>query len=120
MTIYVLWITAEGNGGRTDNYVWTQSLSELNVVVAVPPGTKTKMVSVEIKNKRLKVGLKGEPPMVDGELHKRIIVDDSFWTLEDNKEIAINLQKDNKMEWWNCVIEGERGNGKPSGNLTRC
>eukprot|EP00604_Paraphysomonas_vestita_P002104 CAMPEP_0174817844 /NCGR_PEP_ID=MMETSP1107-20130205/412_1 /TAXON_ID=36770 /ORGANISM="Paraphysomonas vestita, Strain GFlagA" /LENGTH=305 /DNA_ID=CAMNT_0016028927 /DNA_START=184 /DNA_END=1101 /DNA_ORIENTATION=+ len=96
-----------GNGGKTDKYVWTQTLSELNVVIPVPPGTKTKLVVVDIKNKRLKVGLKGESPLIDGELHKRVIVDDSFWTLEDGKEIAINLQKDNKMEWWNCVIQGD-------------
>jgi hypothetical protein len=101
------YFTAIGNGGTTDKYSWTQSLSELNVVVAVPPGTKTKMVVVDIRNKHIKIGLKGEPPLVDGELHKRVIVDDSFWTLEDNKEIAINLQKDNKMEWWNCVVEGD-------------
>jgi hypothetical protein len=98
---------AVGNGGQTDKYIWTQTLSELNLVVSVPPGTKTKLVVVEIKNKRLKVGLKGEPPLIDGELHKRVIVDDSFWTLEDGREIAINLQKDNKMEWWSCVVVGD-------------
>jgi hypothetical protein len=98
---------AVGNGGQTDKYIWTQTLSELNLVVAVPPGTKTKLVVVDIKNKRLKVGLKGEPPLIDGELHKRVIVDDSFWTLEDGREIAINLQKDNKMEWWSCVVVGD-------------
>ena len=65
------------------------------------------MLAVEIKNKRLKVGIKGQPPIIDGELHKRVIVDDSFWTLEDEREIAINLQKDNKMEWWKCVIIGD-------------
>lgn len=97
----------EGNGGRTDTYVWTQTLQELNVVIAVPPGTKTRQVVVDIKNRHLKVGLKGEAPIIDGELQKRVIVDDSFWTLEDNKEIAINLQKDNKMEWWSCVIQGD-------------
>jgi hypothetical protein len=31
--------------------------------------------------KKLKVGLKGKPPIVEGELHKAINVEDSFWTL---------------------------------------
>jgi murein L,D-transpeptidase YafK len=53
------------------------------------------------------VGLKGQEPIVDAPLHKRVIVDDSFWTLEDNRDVAINLQKDNKMEWWKCVVEGD-------------
>ena len=65
------------------------------------------MVSVDISNKRLKVGLKRQPPIIDGELHKRVIVEDSFWTLEDNREISITLQKDNKMEWWKCVVVGD-------------
>ena len=76
-------------------------------MIPVPIGTKTKMVSVDISNKRLKVGLKRQPPIIDGELHKRVIVEDSFWTLEDNREISITLQKDNKMEWWKCVVVGD-------------
>jgi len=39
---------------------------------------------------RKKVGVKGEPPKVNGELHKRVIVDDSFWTLEDG-EVVVRL-----------------------------
>jgi hypothetical protein len=98
---------APGNGGKTDRYVWAQSLSELTVTVPVPIGTKLKMLDVDIKNKRLRVGIKGQPPLIDGELHKRVIVDDSLWTLEDGREIIINLQKDNKMEWWKCVVQGD-------------
>lgn len=96
-----------GNGGSTDKYVWTQTLGDLNVVIPVPIGTKTKMLSVDITNKRLKVGMKGQPPIIDGEFHKRVIVDDCFWTLEDGREISLSLQKENKMEWWKCVIVGD-------------
>lgn len=96
-----------GNGGSTDKYVWTQTLGDLNVVLPVPIGTKTKMLSVDITNKRLKVGMKGQPPIIDGEFHKRVIVDDCFWTLEDGREISLSLQKENKMEWWKCVIVGD-------------
>lgn len=77
------------------------------MVIPVPPGTKIKMLDVEIKNKRLRVGIKGQPPIIDGELHKRVIVDDSFWTLEDGKDVCLQLQKDNKMEWWKCVVVGD-------------
>lgn len=98
---------AVGNGGSTDTYTWTQTLAEVSVVIPVPVGTKTKMLNVEIKNKRLKVGRKGEAPIIDGELHKRIIVDDSIWTLEDGRQVTLQLQKDNKMEWWTCVVVGD-------------
>lgn len=95
-----------GNGGKTDRYVWTQQLAELMVNVPVPAGTKTKMLDIEFTNRRLRVGIKGQPPIINGEFHKRIIVDDSFWTLEDN-EVVFNIQKENKMEWWKCVIVGD-------------
>ena len=53
------------------------------------------------------MGIKGQPPLVNDELHKRIIVDDCIWTLEDANELSINLQKENKMEWWKCVCKGD-------------
>lgn len=95
-----------GNGGKTDKFVWTQSLSELTVNIPMPPNTKAKMLDVSITNSKLKVGLKGAPPAVDGELHKRVIVEDSFWTFEDG-EVVVSLTKDNKMEWWKCVMVGD-------------
>merc|ERR1711991_361578 len=41
-----------------------------------------------------------------GKLHKRIVVDDSLWTIEDD-EVVMTLTKDNKMEWWKKVLEDE-------------
>lgn len=46
-------------------YSWTQSLQELNVNIPVPNGTKSKLVICEIKKNHLKVGLKGQPPIID-------------------------------------------------------
>lgn len=43
---------------------------------------------------------------MDGQLFARIVVDDSVWTLEDD-ELVITLQKDNRMQWWKCVIVGK-------------
>mmetsp|Transcript_11952 Transcript_11952/g.17842 ORF Transcript_11952/g.17842 Transcript_11952/m.17842 type:complete len:306 (-) Transcript_11952:26-943(-) len=97
----------EGNGGKTDKYVWTQTLSELTLTVPLPANTKSKEINCVISRQHLKVGLKGQAPIIDGELHKKVIVDDSFWTLEDGRELAIALQKDNKMEWWKCVVQGD-------------
>jgi len=77
------------------------------VVVPVPAGTAGRSLSVSISKTRLLVGLKGEEPIVDAKLHKAVIVDDSFWTLEDGKTVNISLQKLNQMEWWTCVCEGD-------------
>merc|ERR1719191_220639 len=86
-----------GNGMVLDNYSWTQQLSDLQVTVPVPPGTKSRMLNVDIRKNKLTVGLKGQPPLMDGELHKTVIVEDCMWTLEDSKEISISLQKEDKM-----------------------
>eukprot|EP00903_Cladosiphon_okamuranus_P012255 g11493.t1 len=96
-----------GNGGKTDKYEWTQVLQELSVVVPVPEGSKSRDVVCDITKSRLRVGLKGQPPIIDGEMYNKVKVDDSFWTLEDGKEISIALQKENQMEWWKCVIKGD-------------
>ncbi|OQR82749.1 nuclear migration protein nudC [Achlya hypogyna] len=97
----------EGNGGKTEHYVWTQTLQEAHVSIPVPEGTTSRQVAAEIRSKTLKVGLKGQPLIVDGELHKRVKVEDSFWTLEDGNRICIYLQKENQVEWWKCIIQGD-------------
>lgn len=98
-----------GNGGSTDVYTWTQTLSELNVVIDLPRGISTKQFTVDIKNRKLKVYMKATPdkPLVDGDFFNRVIVDDCCWTLEDGHELCISLAKENKMEWWKCVIKGD-------------
>ncbi|CAM9436928.1 unnamed protein product [Ectocarpus sp. 12 AP-2014] len=96
-----------GNGGSTDKYDWTQTLQELSVVVPVPEGSKSRDVVCDITKSRLRVGLKGQPLLVDGEMYNKVKVDDSFWTLEDGKEVSIALQKENQMEWWKCVVKGD-------------
>merc|ERR1712188_233444 len=70
-------------------------------------------MGVDIRKQSIKVGLKGQPPALEGELHKKVIVDDCFWTLEDapgelgEKEIVIALQKEDKQMWWKNVIVGD-------------
>ena len=56
---------AVGNGGKTDKYEWTQVLQELSVVVPVPEGSKSRDVICDITKSRLRVGLKGQPLIVD-------------------------------------------------------
>lgn len=96
-----------GNGLDMDNYCWTQSLQEVNVTVPVPPGTKSRCITCEIKKNHLKVGVKGQPPVIDAELYKPVKVDDCFWSLEDQKSISVLLTKFDNMEWWKYLVKGE-------------
>lgn len=96
-----------GNGLDLEKYSWTQQLPEVTITVPVPQGTKSRFVVCDIKKNHLKVGLKGQPPIIDGELHKPVKVDDCFWSIEDGKSLSILLTKHNQMEWWRSVIKGD-------------
>ncbi len=81
-----------GNGGQTDTYRWTQTLEELTVYVPMPDDIVSKQLDVVIKSTHLKIGLKGQTPIIDGELHKKIKSGDSLWTLEkDGSKRTIQL-----------------------------
>lgn len=54
-----------GNGLDLEKYSWTQTLQEVNINVPVPAGTKARFVVCEIKKNHLKVGLKGQPPIIE-------------------------------------------------------
>ncbi|KAL3819935.1 hypothetical protein ACJIZ3_005840 [Penstemon smallii] len=97
----------KGNGLDMDKYSWVQSLQEVNISVPVPPGTKSRFIVCEIKKNHIKVGVKGQPPVIDGELFQHVKVDDCFWSLEDQKSISILLTKQNQMEWWKYLVKGE-------------
>ncbi|XP_002465937.2 protein BOBBER 1 [Sorghum bicolor] len=96
-----------GNGLNLEEYSWTQQLPEVNITIPVPQGTKSRFVVFDIKKNHLKVGLKGQPPIVDGELYKAVKVDDCFWSIEDGNTLSIFLTKHNQMEWWKSVIKGD-------------
>lgn len=62
-------------------YKWKQELMELDIEVPVPKGTRGKDLNVVIQKKKLSVGLKGQEPIMGGELCKQIKIEESTWTL---------------------------------------
>ncbi|XP_059440750.1 protein BOBBER 1-like [Corylus avellana] len=95
-----------GNGMDMKNYSWGQSLQEVTINVPIPPGTKSSAVLCDIKTNYLKIGLKGQPPIIDGELYKAVIVNESFWSLEDRREISVQMSKRDQTEWWKSLLKG--------------
>ncbi|EKX45230.1 hypothetical protein GUITHDRAFT_159699 [Guillardia theta CCMP2712] len=102
------------NGGVTDKYTWTQTLSEVQVIIdsqklGLPPGVplKSRDLTVSLTKKKLKIQLKGKEPLVDGELHKEVKTDTFIWTIEDANRLVLSMDKENGMEWWKCVIIGD-------------
>ncbi len=93
--------------GRKPPYTFSQTLQEVTVYVPVPEGTPPKSIVCDIGVKHLKVGVKGEPLIVDHALSKAVIADECLWQLEQRKTVVLTLFKQNDMEWWSCVCEGD-------------
>lgn len=95
-----------GNGCDLENYKWTQSLQEVEVRIPFKniASLKSRDVSVTLTKKTLKVGLKNQTPVIDGELNAEIKTDDSLWTIDKNT-IVITFEKINKMSWWDKLVK---------------
>ncbi|KAL4233266.1 hypothetical protein ACF0H5_007950 [Mactra antiquata] len=95
-----------GNGADLEKYSWTQTLSELEVLIPmnVTFPVKSKDLIVQMDKKFVKVALKGHPPVIEGELQHDIKLEESTWTIEDRKSVKLFFEKVNKMEWWSKVV----------------
>eukprot|EP00573_Skeletonema_grethae_P010987 CAMPEP_0201695414 /NCGR_PEP_ID=MMETSP0578-20130828/7373_1 /ASSEMBLY_ACC=CAM_ASM_000663 /TAXON_ID=267565 /ORGANISM="Skeletonema grethea, Strain CCMP 1804" /LENGTH=366 /DNA_ID=CAMNT_0048181259 /DNA_START=29 /DNA_END=1129 /DNA_ORIENTATION=+ len=102
-----------GNGGTIDGkYVWTQTLQELTINIPLPENTRGRDLNVVISKKHLKVGFAKKNKnnndfIVNDNLTKPIIVDDSLWTIEDGNRLVLTLQKSNQMEWWDAPCQSD-------------
>ncbi|KAK3180471.1 hypothetical protein K4F52_008199 [Lecanicillium sp. MT-2017a] len=89
-------------------YKWTQTISEVDINFNVPGNMKSKDLVIDIKKQKLTAGIKGQDPIIAGDLPHTILVDDSTWTLSSNadgtKTVEIHLDKVNKMEWWAHIV----------------
>jgi hypothetical protein len=99
-----------GNGGDLPNYRWTQTLEEITMFVKLPDNVTSKQLDIQMKASTLKIGVKGQTPIIDGPLHKKIKTADSLWTLETDgakRTLQLSFVKVDGMNWWNCIIEGD-------------
>lgn len=86
-------------------YKWDQTLQDVTMTIPVPANTRGKDLHVDIDAKTLRVKLvRDNESIVDGELFKSVATDDCTWTIVDQKEVVITLEKSNKSEWWPHIL----------------
>lgn len=71
----------------------------------LPTNVKPRDVTVKIGRKTLTAGLKNQPPIIDGELCADVKVEESVWVIPDGKQLTINLEKVNQMNWWDRLVK---------------
>ena len=98
-----------GNGADLPNYRWTQTLQDLEIRVPLKVNfsARPKDVTVTITKKHLTCGIKGQPPIIDGDFPHEVKVEESTWVIEDGKLLLLNLEKVNKMQWWAHVVTSD-------------
>ena len=87
-------------------YEWEQSMEEVLMYVTPPEGVTARMIDCTITSNRLKLGLTGNPPFINEETFDTVVVDESFWTMDDSGVIEINLQKMRKASTWASALKG--------------
>eukprot|EP00903_Cladosiphon_okamuranus_P014104 g13110.t1 len=115
-------VVVGGGAGETEYYSWTETESDIEVRVSLPPGTKAKSVQLSVTKTAVTLGLKGrEGPVLKGSLKGQVQADESHWTMEEmddtgEKVLYLCLEKavdmealaENTMpEDWEGVLEGE-------------
>merc|ERR1712137_1528875 len=88
-------------------YKWAQTVYDVQVKVQLPSGTRGSLIDWKATASTIRFGLKGQSPILEGELDYKIKPGDSTWSLDpDEGEAILYLQKAIKHENWKSVLKG--------------
>lgn len=93
-------------GGKTDEYTWSQSDDEVEIVVPVPTECDKKNISVQFKTKSINVAVDGKQ-ILSGNLFASVHPDDCTWTLSKGKSrvLTVSLEKVNQDTNWSSLLK---------------
>ncbi|XP_025836422.1 nudC domain-containing protein 3 isoform X2 [Agrilus planipennis] len=94
------------NGAVYNNYSWSQTITDVDVVIKLPENLTTKNLNVDIGPQKIDITLKGTgESLFSGILCQKIKYNDVLWAL-DKRKLNIHLDKVQEM-WWNCLLQNE-------------
>lgn len=94
------------NGASFENYSWSQTIKEIDIIIKVPENTISKNLKIDITSKNLLVKLKSSDSiLVEGELCHKCKHLDALWSL-DKTRLEIHLEKTSEI-WWECLLRSE-------------
>lgn len=87
-------------------YIWRQTLQDVTITIPLPTGTRARDLAVVIGKKSISAALKktGSEPYINGDLFNNVQTEESTWSVVDQKELVITLEKINQSEWWPHVV----------------
>jgi len=85
--------------------------SDVRVLIPIEDATKAKDVDFKLTKKALKIGLKGQEPIIDDVLWKECDADESSWEIDRDSTgarcIIVNIVKKSKWDTWEYLVKCE-------------
>ncbi|XP_003487101.1 nudC domain-containing protein 3 [Bombus vosnesenskii] len=111
------------NGAVRENYTWSQTISDIDVLVKLPSCIRTaKDLRVQLDSKEIKIEARTSrveqnqeieecryfiwSTIFKGELRFKIRKDESMWSIVPGQYISIHFEKASER-WWEALIIGE-------------
>lgn len=93
------------NGGITDNYCWSQTISDVIIEIDCKQLVSKNDVTVKISPTKLLV--KTPKFKIEGTWCRNIVNDNEFnWFIQDKCVIVISVDKAEES-WWDCLLKGD-------------
>ncbi|XP_046560284.1 nudC domain-containing protein 3-like [Haliotis rubra] len=99
------------NGAVREKYVWSQSISDVDIRIFVPPYIKKgKQVEVTVEKRHLRVCYRDDKgvsqTVVDGNLTWDVNKEECMWSLVPAEHVHVSLEK-REERWWESALEDE-------------
>ncbi|XP_071105880.1 nudC domain-containing protein 3-like [Haliotis cracherodii] len=99
------------NGAVREKYVWSQSITDADIRIFVPPYIKKgKQVEVTIEKRHLRVCYRDDKnvsqTVVDGNLTWDVNKEECMWSLVPAEHVHVSLEK-REERWWESALEDE-------------